>query len=101
MFLGASSQRGTGADTRDAVTGSELEFMQKLVLKCDRRRGAPGSILCYHRLTYYEGHHYHHHHQFLNSKGRWGTTDDFATSFLHFPLFSTALTDLPNSTQTK
>ena len=100
MFLGASSQRGTGADTRDAVTGSELEFMQKLVLRSDRRRGAPGSILCYHRLTYYEGHHYHH-HQFLNSKGRWGTTDDFATSFLHFPLFSTALTDLPNSTQTK
>ena len=28
-------------------------------------------------------HHYHHHHQSL-SEGRWGTTDDFATSFLHF-----------------
>ena len=28
---------------------------------------------------------YHHHHQFLNREGRWGTTDDFATSFLHFP----------------
>ena len=26
-----------------------------------------------------------------------GTTDDFATSFLHFSLFSTALWDLPNS----
>ena len=26
----------------------------------------------------------HHHHQFLNREGRWGTTDDFATSFLHF-----------------
>ena len=24
----------------------------------------------------------------LNRKGRWGTTDDFATSFLHFPCFS-------------
>ena len=28
---------------------------------------------------------------FLNRKGCWGTTDDFATSFLHFSLFSTAL----------
>ena len=40
---------------------------------------------------------YHHHHQSLNREGRWGTTDDFATSFLHFSLFSTALLDLPNS----
>ena len=41
--------------------------------------------------------HDHHHHQSLNREGRWGTTDDFETSFLHFPLFSTALWDLPNS----
>ena len=41
--------------------------------------------------------HHHHHHQSLNLEGRWGTTDDFATSFLHFSLFSTALWDLPNS----
>ena len=41
--------------------------------------------------------HHHHHHQSLNCKGRWGITDDFATSFLHFSLFSTALWDLPNS----
>ena len=33
----------------------------------------------------------------LNREGRWGTTDDFATSFLQFPLFATALWDLPNS----
>ena len=39
----------------------------------------------------------HHHHQSLNREGRWGTTDDFSTSFLHFPLFSAALWDLPNS----
>ena len=39
----------------------------------------------------------HYHHQSLICEGRWGTTDDFATSFLHFPLFSTALWDLPNS----
>ena len=36
-------------------------------------------------------------HLSLNRKGRWGTTDDFATSFLHFSLFSTALCDLVNS----
>ena len=42
-------------------------------------------------------HHHHHHHQSLNREGRWGTTDNFATSFLHFSLFSTALWDLPNS----
>ena len=33
----------------------------------------------------------------LNLEGHWGTTDDFATSFLHFSLFSTALWDLENS----
>ena len=42
-----------------------------------------------------ESHHYHH--QSLNREGRLGTTDDFATSFLHFSLFSTALWDLPDS----
>ena len=39
----------------------------------------------------------HTHHQSLNREGRWGTADDFATCFLHFSLFSTALWDLPNS----
>ena len=29
-------------------------------------------------------HHQHHHHLSLNHEGRWGTTDNFATSFLHF-----------------
>ena len=42
-------------------------------------------------------HLYHHHHLSLNREGRWGTTDDFTTSFLHFPLFSTAVLDLVNS----
>ena len=44
-----------------------------------------------------ETYHHHHHHQSLNREGRWGTTDDFATSFLHFSLFSTALWDSLNS----
>ena len=30
-------------------------------------------------------HHHHHHYLSLNHEGRWGTTDDFATSFIHFP----------------
>ena len=30
-------------------------------------------------------------------EGRWGATDNFATSFLQFFLFSTALWDLANS----
>ena len=36
-------------------------------------------------------------HLSLNREGRWGTTDDFATSSLHLSLFSTALWDLANS----
>ena len=36
-------------------------------------------------------------HLSLNREDRWGTTDDFATSVLHFSLFSTALWDLANS----
>ena len=33
----------------------------------------------------------------LNREGCWGTTDDFATSFLYFSLFSAVLWDLANS----
>ena len=50
-----------------------------------------------HKLVSFFLFHRHHHHQSLNRKGRWGTTDDFATSFLHFSLFTTALWDLLNS----
>ena len=32
----------------------------------------------------YNNDYHHRHHQSLNREGRWGTTDDFATSFLHF-----------------
>ena len=37
------------------------------------------------------------HHLSLNRKGRWGTTDDFATNSLSIFLFSTALWDQANS----
>ena len=40
---------------------------------------------------------HHHHHLSLNREGRWGTKDNFTTSFFNFPLFSTAIWDLPNS----
>ena len=38
-----------------------------------------------------------HLHLSLNNRGRWGTADDFTTSFLHLSLFSIALWDLVNS----
>ena len=41
--------------------------------------------------------HLHHLHLSLNHGGRWGTTDDFTASFLHFSLFSTTLWDSANS----
>ena len=52
---------------------------------------------CISSKDHHHHHHHHHHYQSLNREGRWGTTDDFATSFLHFSLFSTAFWDLPNS----
>ena len=55
-----------------------------------------GNLQVFCRLDVLNSHH-HHHHQSLNREGRWGTTDAFATSFLHSPLFSAALWDLPNS----
>ena len=42
-------------------------------------------------------HHLISSHLPFNREGCWGTTDDFATSFLHFSLFPTALWDLANS----
>ena len=39
---------------------------------------------------------HHHHHLSLNHEGRWGTTDDFTTSFVHFSLFSIGFWDLAN-----
>ena len=48
------------------------------------------SLFC---IYHHHHHHHHHRHESLNHEGRWGTTDDFTTSFLHFSLFSTALWD--------
>ena len=56
-----------------------------------------GTGIHHHHHHYH--HHHHHHHQSLNREGRWGTTDDFATSFflLFLSTFSTALWNLANS----
>ena len=56
-------------------------------------RSQENTYMCCH----HHHHHHHHHRLSLKCEGRWGTTDDFATSFLHSSLFSTALWDLPNS----
>ena len=60
------------------------EHLQNCVLLLKKLRKSASAILA------------RHHHLFLNCEGRWGTTDDFTTSFLHFSLFSTALWDLAN-----
>ena len=56
----------------------------------------PGPVWT-HPIFSVSGLHHHHHHLSLSREGRWGTTDDFTTSFLHFSLLSTALWDLVNS----
>ena len=35
--------------------------------------------------------HHHHHHPSPYNEGRWGTTDDFATNFLHFHVLNCPL----------
>ena len=70
------------------------------VIAAFRSKSGEGHISLYtQRCDMHHHHHHHYHHQFLNREGRWGTKDDFATSFLHFSPFSTALWDLPNSRQ--
>ena len=69
-----------------------LHLMGTLQQQKEKKRNATGN-----KWREQIHHHHHHHHQSLNREGCWCTTDDFATSFLHFSLFSTALWDLPNS----
>ena len=59
---------------------------------------SPDVILCNHKGLGSKHHRHHHHHrhrrrrrQSLNREGHWGTTDDFANSFLHFPVLHCAL----------
>ena len=80
-----------------AISGSEDDIRGNLIVDGVANTELPASpLVVTHSHIWSEDHHYHH-HQSLNREGRWGTTDDFATSFLHFSLFSTALCDLSNS----
>ena len=55
------------------------------------------AIWNFHRRLKIIHHHHHHHHLSHNHEGHWGTTNDFATSFVNFSLFFIALWDLANS----
>ena len=59
--------------------------------------GTDGALNVETHNHHHSRHHHHHHHLSLNREGRWGIADDFATRFLHFSSFFTALWDLPNS----
>ena len=85
---------GTGYKKKRSMKYGEEAFSEggMLVLFCFAVRQLENAVQISKQIIIH-----HHHHQSLNREGRWGTTDDFATSFLHFSLFSTALWDLPNS----
>ena len=62
-----------------------------------KERRAPGSCNKQDKRHRFPDASYHHHHLSLDREGRWGTRDDFTSSFLHSFLFSTALWDFANS----
>ena len=74
----------------DGLCSATFKHCEQKALGKKRRKNFPAE----HAEIVVESH--HHHHLFLNREGRWGTTDDFANSFLHFSLFSTALLGIPN-----
>ena len=74
-----------------------LDLLKKKNHKTLEENAQSTHILWSSIMTFKTEHHHHHHHLSLNHEGHWGTTDDFATSFLQCSLFSTALWDLPNS----
>ena len=65
--------------------------------KKKKKKALAETTLFWHLSGLYDCTSRNHHHQSFNREGRWGTTDNFATSFLHFALFSTALWNLANS----
>ena len=65
------------------------DFTNKQEERMLRRRTFKRQLIWYKTWTHDESTVYavqshHQHHQSLNREGRWGTTDDFATSFLPF-----------------
>ena len=81
-------RKNEGKKTETELTASVLKWDQNT---SDSTRQNPDF-----KESHFSSHH-HHYHLFLNREGRWDTSDDFTTSFLHFSLFSIALWDLANS----
>ena len=80
----------------------QVIYLWHITIMSKRFAACPFSYeISFHTQSYFQIHNISPHlissHLPLNCEGRWGTTDDFATSFLHFPLFSNALCCLPNS----
>ena len=83
---------------KKAQAGSEWSNTLPKILASEEKatitkQSRPGSNIVLYSLgshTITKQLHHHHRRLSLNREGRWGTTDDFATSLLHFPLFSTA-----------
>ena len=82
------NQRALYMDIGPSAASYSQRFLQRQLTK-------DSTLITLILLRYH--HHHYYHHLSLNRVGRWGTTDDFATSFLHFSLFSTAFWDLRNS----
>ena len=79
---------------RQAKNKTLRRWMWNIVI-CMCRRGLPiplsGFLLLLLLLLHL------HLHLYLDREGRWGSTDDLTTSFLHFfPVLSTALLDMAN-----
>ena len=78
MHVRCDNQYKTGADGGH-ILGQPMLF--ECMGICFLSPAHESKMMCY--LVYVISS--HHHHLSLNRDGRWGTTDDFATSFLHFP----------------
>ena len=75
-----------------SVKKSRAEAMQQ-----QQQQSIPALLQVYRIPIQYHHHLHNHHHLSHYRAGRFGTRDDFTTSFLHFSLFSTARWDLANS----
>ena len=96
MVLGENDCLVWSKRTRQVCCGNMAQVVSRLLNNFNKTKLLRYLWTTKNSLWQRPGHH-HNHHQSLNREGRCCTTYDFATSFLHFSLFSTALWDLPNS----
>ena len=87
--------RNEGYNSR--LLGKKVVFYWCSTLKSQNQAVFRYTLLHVNSMHGFVNHCHNLHRLSLNCEGRWGTIDDFATSFRHFPLFSAALWDLPNS----